>query len=44
MRVLLPKNASERTNVRTLMARLVRAKTTTWIFSWVVSGWRESRE
>ena len=40
----VPRKASDRTSASTLTARLVMEKVTTWIFSWMVSGWRESRE
>ena len=44
MKVLLPRKASERTRTRTLTARLIRAKVTTWMISKKVSGWRQSKE
>ena len=44
LRVLFPRNASEMTKVMTLTARLVKAKVTTCNFSWMVSGWMESKE
>ena len=40
----MPKKDNDRTSARTLTARLLMEKVTTWIFSWMVSGWRESRE
>ena len=44
MKVLLPRKASERTRTRTLTARLIKAKVTTWMISRMVSGWRQSKE
>ena len=40
----MPRKDSDRTSARTLTARLVMEKVTTWIFSWIESGCRESRE
>ena len=40
---MFPKKVREMTRARTLRAMLVKAKVTTWVISWMVSGWRESR-
>ena len=42
LRVLIPWIVSEKMGI--LTARLMEAKVIPWMISWMVSGWRESRE
>ena len=44
LRVSFPRKVSKKTKTRILTARFVKAKVATWMISWTVSGWRESRQ